>query len=214
MPVRRIIFPSTSSTSIASPLKVSTSHLGTAFELVTLDLLSTHPYYMNLIRVGGANDKGVDLRGRWNLSNLTSPLTLPSLGSPSTRNSRSLDVIVQCKAERTSLRPSVLREFEGVLQNQSHQNSTTKPLPLGILVSLNGFSTQTINRSVESRWPLSLVHLRVERERLRLDGNGKLRKWEKGEGFGEGEETAGRQVVSWSRNQAWKEVVGEYTSSG
>ncbi|GAA5994054.1 hypothetical protein JCM5350_004662 [Sporobolomyces pararoseus] len=209
MPVRRIIFPSSAKPSVASPLKVSTSHLGTAFELVTLDLLSTHPYYMNLIRVGGANDKGVDLRGRWGLSNSTARSTVPSLGSPSPRSSRSLDVIVQCKAERTSLRPSILREFEGVLQNQSHQNSSTKRLPLGILVSLNGFSAQTINRSVESRWPLSLVHLSIGRQRLRLDENGKLMKWEEGDRLVEGEEMAERQVVSWSRNQAWKELVGE-----
>ncbi|GAA5890161.1 hypothetical protein JCM16303_004216 [Sporobolomyces ruberrimus] len=177
------------------PQKVSTSHLGTAFELLTLDLLTSHPYYMDLVRVGGANDKGVDLRGRWNPS---------SLG---TRPLRSLDVIIQCKAERTPLRPAIIREFEGVLQNQFHQRNTTSTL--GILVSLNGFSKQTINRSVEGKWPLSLVHLQVDRDKLRLDENGKL--WKREREADETEQERDREVVSWSRNQAWKDIVAGAT---
>jgi hypothetical protein len=100
-----------------------------------------------------------------------------------------------------------MREFEGVLQNQFHQNRNAPP-PLGILVSLNGFSKQTMKRSVESEWPLSLVHLRVERERLKLDDRGRLRKWEENSEIdGIVELEPSEEVVSWSSNQSWKEVV-------
>jgi len=76
---------------------------------------------------------------------------------------------------------------------------------MGILVALNGFSKETLNRGLESQWPLSLVHFKVARERLQLDEHGtNLPKFEgiRGE---EGE------VIGWYRNQAWKDMMGDET---
>ncbi|GAA5828367.1 hypothetical protein JCM5353_004809 [Sporobolomyces roseus] len=179
---------------------ISSTHLGTAYELITLSLLSSPPYDYTLVRVGGANDKGIDLRGRCTLP----PPPSSSISPKSSLNSfRSLDVLVQCKSSSTLVRPAIIREFEGVLQNVSHQSSLRRPM--GILVALNGFSKETLNRGLESQWPLSLVHFKVARERLQLDEHGtNLPKFEgiRGE---EGE------VIGWYRNQAWKDMMGDET---
>ncbi|GAA5912054.1 Rrg7p [Sporobolomyces salmoneus] len=205
MPVRKILLPSALQSGVLQSPRVSTTQLGTAYELLALELLSAHPYYMELIRVGGANDKGIDLRGRWETS-------LTNLSSSERKNrSRSgsglFDVIVQCKAERSPLRPSVLREFEGVLQNQALSDFTSSRRPstptVGILVSLSGFTKSTIDRSVESRWPISLVHYKIEREKLKLKENGKVDPLQRSL------DNAEEDVVSWNKNQAWRELVGD-----
>ena len=57
--------------------------IGTAFEKLTA--LTLKPIGMNLVRVGGSGDKGIDLIGTWTLPN--------SLGFPS------IPVMIQCKKE-------------------------------------------------------------------------------------------------------------------
>ncbi|GAA5939152.1 uncharacterized protein JCM15063_004442 [Sporobolomyces koalae] len=181
---KRIVFPTLVPPRVeARPRIVSSSEVGTAFELAALDLLASPPHDMVLIRVGGAGDKGVDLRGRWHPSRRIGPL----------------DVIVQCKAERAPVRPAVLRELEGVLQNEHSRHSTRSGSPLGILVSLNGFSRQTLERSLESQWPLSLVHLDVDRAQLRLDLPSRRPLVDLND--------SSPRVVSWTRNLAWKRLV-------
>ncbi|GAA6023466.1 hypothetical protein JCM11491_000586 [Sporobolomyces phaffii] len=120
---------------------VSTWELGTAYELATLNLLASAPYSMRLLRVGGANDRGVDLRG--------------------TSHQGRFDVVVQCKATQSRLGPAAVREFEAVLHRERSR-------PLGIVASLAGFSNETLRRSFESDVPLSLVHLSAPRDALRL----------------------------------------------
>lgn len=206
---RRILLPrlslSLESVSLSEP-DISSTHLGTAFELISLSLLSSNPYNYHLTRVGGANDKGLDLRGRLLLSS-SSPSTL---STKSLNNSQSHhQVLVQCKASITPIRPAIIRELEGVLSHHFPPSSSPSPeyftsrrrrntpaKPLGILVALNGFSKQTLNRSSESRWPLSLVHLKVARDKLRLNDQGSLE-----------DKEIQIQVVSWNRNKAWKELV-------
>jgi len=191
---RRILLPSLSPILPSLQSKpISSTHLGTAYELLTLSLLSSPPYNYSLIRVGGSNDRGIDLRGRSSLPPLSSTSTSKSFNS-----FRSIDVLVQCKASATRIRPAIIREFEGVLQNASHQSGRQ---PLGILVALNGFSKFTLDRSMESQWPLSLVHFKVGRGRLKLGEDGrKLARFEGNEEI---------EVVGWYRNHAWKELMGD-----
>ncbi|KAI8822916.1 uncharacterized protein EV422DRAFT_494143 [Fimicolochytrium jonesii] len=80
--------------------------IGTAFESDTI--ASLRSFHMDLRRVGGANDKGVDLRGKWVLS-----------GSAGSSAPHTVPIIVQCKASRTPLGPKYLRELEGTLARES-----------------------------------------------------------------------------------------------
>lgn len=64
---------------------------------------------MDLQKVGGKGDSGVDLRGWWHL---------PPLGSESDSvggRRRRIRVIAQCKAESKTMGPRVVRELEGTL---------------------------------------------------------------------------------------------------
>ncbi|GAA5821703.1 hypothetical protein JCM10212_004199 [Sporobolomyces blumeae] len=267
---RRILWPDLASSDAIAPAvrarkPVSTFHLGTAYELHTLHLLANAPYNMTLIRVGGANDRGVDLRGRW-----TDPSSSESAASsrddeahlgPRRRrpdpgpllSSRWIpEVVVQCKAESKRLGPATLREFEGVLQNHHHSHrrrprttpparaEATSPAPsqrvndddksrdavtrpprttaLGILVSLSGFSSSTIERAHQSSWPMCLVHFHVGIDRLRLDESGKIATTtkrndrrstdlDKRSSPDLDDPENGIRIVSWTRNRAWKDLV-------
>ncbi|EEP81654.1 conserved hypothetical protein [Uncinocarpus reesii 1704] len=73
----------------------STTYVGTHYEYTVLHALRSHS--LNLTRIGGRADSGIDLVGTWHL---------PSHAHP-------LRVIVQCKAFRNKLGPNLIRELEG-----------------------------------------------------------------------------------------------------
>ncbi|GAA5843452.1 hypothetical protein JCM3766R1_004334 [Sporobolomyces carnicolor] len=186
---RRIISPASGIVDRAKAARprVSTTHLGTAYELRVENLLSREPYRMHLVRVGGASDKGIDLRGRW------------SPKQASNDDNRLFDVVVQCKAERGHVRPAAVREFAHVV---AHHES---PLPpLGILCSLNGFSREAVETSFESTQPLSLVHYNVERDRLTLIDHDRRRSAR----LDTGDRDEDERVITWNRNPAWKRIAG------
>lgn len=130
---------------------LSNHAIGRAFELATLKFLSRAPFELQgLVRVGGAYDNGVDLRGWWPPS---SPET-KGQGGPR------WGVVVQCKAERSRIGPGVVRELEGVVGSQASRTTTrSSQTTIGILVSLNGFSEEATRRAEASLVPLALVHL-------------------------------------------------------
>ncbi|KAH6577368.1 hypothetical protein BASA50_001343 [Batrachochytrium salamandrivorans] len=141
LPVRSAASPSLTVSSISlsnskeetveSLIAISTSHLGTHYEQqVKLTLESVG---MHLARVGGANDKGVDLRGTWQLHTQTNPFK----------------VIVQCKAEQKPVGPSRVRELLGTLTAES-------PGTVGVLVALNGFSPRAYDAANRGQ-PICLV---------------------------------------------------------
>ncbi|BGP02877.1 hypothetical protein RTG_03001 [Rhodotorula toruloides ATCC 204091] len=234
-----------------SPLAPSTTALGTAYELATAQYLSARPFNVRgLIRVGGANDKGIDLRGRW------------QWGLPSKENEDSLDydeglfgwgkvrpvpdirqrwvedmseeevwqddedvegydllrmfeVAVQCKAEAKALGPAVVRELEGTIlaeslrrqtrrnmapfrspfsRQPSHSSRGVHPQPLGILVSLNGFSEQALRYASASHLPISLVHLAAQDKLRMVQSGGKV---------------GNIEAVSASLNEAMRRVISE-----
>ncbi|KAI9298228.1 hypothetical protein K502DRAFT_280235, partial [Neoconidiobolus thromboides FSU 785] len=87
---------------------------GSEFEYQTLKKLSN--YNISSIQVGGKDDKGIDLRGYWNLVE------------------KKLPIIVQCKNTKHKLGSKYVRELEGVLINEKSQT-------IGMLVANSGFST-------------------------------------------------------------------------
>lgn len=73
----------------------STTYVGTHYEYTVLQ--SLRRFRLSLTRIGGRSDAGIDLVGTWHLPSLPHPLR----------------VIVQCKALKTKLGPSIVRELEG-----------------------------------------------------------------------------------------------------
>ncbi|KAI1934304.1 hypothetical protein LOZ66_006013 [Ophidiomyces ophidiicola] len=73
----------------------STTYIGTHYEYTVLQALRS--YAVDLSRIGGRADSGIDLVGTW---------SLPAHPHP-------LRVIVQCKALRNKLGPNIIRELEG-----------------------------------------------------------------------------------------------------
>ena len=102
----------------------STVFRGTLHEYAVLDTLSR--YKFSLYRTGGSDDKGIDLRGTWNLD-------------------RSIPVIVQCKNEAKKIGPKYVRELLGV-----------KTSDLSILASTSTYTPQAIQTMMTSSNPLCL----------------------------------------------------------
>lgn len=167
-------------------IKLSNSAIGTAFELSTLNYLINlkPPIKLTLLKVGGSNDRGIDLRGWWEISTntlsaATSTSTLPTpipqfkskIRTEIKRRNR-WSVLVQCKCESKSIGPNIVRELEGTLAYELDNTSNSKPISergdtklksqsstIGILVSQKGFSKEALLRADTSTFPISLVEL-------------------------------------------------------
>ncbi|SGY75921.1 BQ5605_C005g03458 [Microbotryum silenes-dioicae] len=176
--------------------RISTVALGTAYELATLQFLSQPPLSLqSLLRIGGANDKGIDLRGfhipqRSVDDDDDDDLVHEGSVQPRRLRPKRYPILVQCKAVSKPLQPSVVREFEGVL--------STEPGGLGILVGMNGFTESAIKRALASELPMALLRL----------GKGVLGRdfWAPVEG-----EVVGKEEKTWDFgvNKAMRELVGE-----
>jgi hypothetical protein len=168
MPPRPIKFPTP-----RSPPPSPTA-LGTAYELATLAFLSRPPLSLSgLLRVGGANDRGVDLRGWWDMPVVRDDEMRGTLGRKRDslkRSKKRWSVVVQCKAEAKKLGPGVVRELEGAVGFEAPslgggdpacgRSRERLPAPtIAFLVSLSGFSEEAHRRAASSTHPISLVHL-------------------------------------------------------
>ncbi|KAA8895371.1 hypothetical protein FN846DRAFT_785202 [Sphaerosporella brunnea] len=116
----------------------STVYVGTLYEYTVLQTLCR--LGMTLRRVGGRDDRGIDIRGTWvPPASRHLPPPLP------------LQVYIQCKAERSRAGPKYLRELEGTL------GTTTTPQtpPLGILASSSPCTPGMRKHMLLSRLPLA-----------------------------------------------------------
>ncbi|GAA5839058.1 hypothetical protein JCM11251_007865 [Rhodosporidiobolus azoricus] len=110
---------------VTRPTRPSNVARGTAYELAVQSYLLSAPYNCtSLVRIGGAGDAGVDLRGKWGGQPvLPPPLEQPEAEEVETdesvaglaRPARRWAVVVQCKAYSKPVGPAVVRELEGVL---------------------------------------------------------------------------------------------------
>ena len=73
----------------------STTYVGTHYEYTILEHLRR--YRLQLTRIGGRADSGIDLVGTWDLPSLPHPLR----------------VVAQCKALKSKVGPNIVRELEG-----------------------------------------------------------------------------------------------------
>ncbi|KAJ5550512.1 hypothetical protein N7535_001546 [Penicillium sp. DV-2018c] len=95
----------------------STVYIGTHYEYTVRQTLRR--YALDLDRIGGRDDAGIDLVGTWHVPER-------EWGCP-------LRVLVQCKSLKTKLGPNIVRELEGTF-NQAPVGWRT-PETIGILVS-------------------------------------------------------------------------------
>ncbi|KAK2044098.1 hypothetical protein LZ31DRAFT_305999 [Colletotrichum somersetense] len=115
----------------------STVYVGTRYEYVVSSTLSQ--YGIQVVRVGGASDNGIDLLGTWDV---------PSQNQP-------IKVIIQCKGGAQRAGPSLVRELEG-----SFIGAPVGWRGNGVVALL--VSEKTASKGVRealgrSRWPMGFV---------------------------------------------------------
>lgn len=173
-----------------APTRASTTARGTAYELTTLRFLSSPPLSLSLLRVGGANDKGVDLRGWWDVP--------PRL--PDQKEAKRWSVVVQCKAEKEKLGPSVIRDLEGAVAHGMDGvggKGVEGRGGIAVLVALSGFSPASLILASSSSTPLLLLHLAEGIAGKGVD-----------EGIGKGEKGGWMRVEKVVVNEALRGLVG------
>jgi hypothetical protein len=114
----------------------STVHVGTHYEYTVLQTLRR--YALNLDRIGGRDDAGIDLVGTWHL--------------PERERERALRVLVQCKSLKAKLGPNIVRELEGTF-NQAPVGWRTDQT-VGVLVSPREATKGVRDALARSTYPL------------------------------------------------------------
>lgn len=117
-------------TSIQKSDLSSTVYRGTLFEYTVLDALTLLNFKLH--RTGGADDKGVDLRGTW---------ALP--GSPP------ITVMIQCKHEAKKIGPKYIRELCGI--SSDSQDETVM-----MLASTSTYTPKALQFFMASHRPICL----------------------------------------------------------
>ena len=130
--------------------------MGTEFEKLALEKLSSLQF--ELERVGGPNDEGRDLQGAWKLPD---GLNLPTIVQCKRLNKKvgKIKFFSRQKKKKVYISffegTSVIRELEGTLTNERTQK-------IGVLVSAEGFSSETISRVNKNKLPMILVTIEKE----------------------------------------------------
>lgn len=168
VPNRRTLSNSGSSDEL--PRQESTVHKGTAFENRSLTVLHQH-LSMDLRRVGGKSDGGVDLQGWWWVpysprTNSGHSMEAGSSQMASTTGEsdsrRRIRVFAQCKMEKKKIGPKYIREMEGVLarhfRSPSVSSSPDDPI-VGLFISSSPFTKSALLRAYSSPIPVMLLHL-------------------------------------------------------
>ncbi|OJD24550.1 hypothetical protein ACJ73_04093 [Blastomyces percursus] len=121
----------------------STTYVGTHYEYTVLQTLRR--WALDLTRIGGRLDSGIDLVGSWHLPD---------------PNSQPLRVIVQCKALKNKVGPNVVRELEGTFAGA--------PVGwrgqgiLGMLVSSRESTKGLRTALLKSRYPLVWIFAELD----------------------------------------------------
>lgn len=120
-------------TSAADLDRESTVFRGTLHEYAVLSTL-THDYNFTLRRVGGQDDKGVDLRGTWHLPHADVP------------------VVVQCKNESKKIGPRCVREVGGVIMLHEAEAGT-----VALVASTSSYTPLAVQAMMTASAPLCLA---------------------------------------------------------
>jgi hypothetical protein len=168
----------------------SGTYIGTHYEYTVGKALKC--YGMQLKRIGGRSDCGIDLLGTW---------TVPSASQP-------LKVLIQCKAHASKkIEPSQARELEGAFVGAppGWRGSGV----LGLLVTQKSATKGVREALGRSRWPMGFVLCNAEGKILQMLWN---RKAEQAglEGIGVGLKYTGGDVTEKEVVLTWKgEAIGD-----
>ncbi|KAI9886663.1 MAG: hypothetical protein M1823_001506 [Watsoniomyces obsoletus] len=133
----------------------STVYVGTHYEYTVLESLSR--FGVNLSRIGGRSDHGVDLVGHWTLPIPHPPV--PTTLLPSSRSSSSppkMRMLVQCKSLHRRPGPYLIRELEGAFNGApvGYLRGTTGSSVLGLLAAPKEATAGVREAMGRSRLPL------------------------------------------------------------
>ncbi|KAK6453948.1 uncharacterized protein RJT20DRAFT_64536 [Scheffersomyces xylosifermentans] len=156
---------------------------GTFYELYIKDLLQTWLACYDLVKVGGAYDNGVDIRGKWNLNHFyqksqepemakdTMKLTatailkkavesnslapLPKKGHFSLE--KDINVLIQCKNVSTKIKAGLVREMIGTYQMHVRQDPPSRNYLF--LISKNVLTPQALK--ILDSTSIPIIHFRV-----------------------------------------------------
>lgn len=106
---------------------------GAAYELKCMELLRL--YRFNLHSVGGKGDKGVDLKGTWDIDGSLMKITS----------------FVQCKYQTRQISPAIFREFEGAVYSRIH--GQVMPF-FGLIISNQSPSMDARKHFIGSKCPM------------------------------------------------------------
>lgn len=119
-----------------SKSKNSYAEIGKTYELDAISALNGDAYGFNLRHCGGRGDGGVDFRGMWDFPN------------------PAVHAIGQCKSSLARIGPSVIREFEGVLQNACQEDVAT----IGIICGRSSMTRDAQSRFLDSKCSMVFVN--------------------------------------------------------
>ncbi|PGH06238.1 hypothetical protein AJ80_08207 [Polytolypa hystricis UAMH7299] len=122
----------------------STTYVGTHYEYTVLETL--RHLSLDLTRIGGRQDLGIDLVGTWNLPSSPHPLR----------------VIVQCKALKAKVGPNLIRELEGTFPGAPV--GWRGEGVLGILASTKEATKGVRDALAKSRYPLMWILAELDGE--------------------------------------------------
>lgn len=134
---------------------------GTFYEFQVKEALTRHLKLKDLTRVGGAGDNGIDIFGKWQLSQLKGH------GSLSSKRPE-LHVLIQCKNYASKIKPLTIRELAGA--HDFHTNchvSNLSPIVM-FLVSPSPLTKLALAQMDTSSVPL--VHVRLSPMKREVSG--------------------------------------------
>lgn len=144
------------------------------YEYSCLSFLKNNLNCKNMVRIGGANDKGLDLVGKWNLkpyydalTNIPKTFPLTTLVSKSVEHSKkgalslenNVNILVQCKHYSKKIKPNLVRELSGTYSFHVSSRNSSKNNIL-FLMALTSFTDEALKAFDTFSFPA--VFLRVQ----------------------------------------------------
>ncbi|KAI8836412.1 hypothetical protein BJ741DRAFT_605391 [Chytriomyces cf. hyalinus JEL632] len=143
--------------------KPTTAAVGTAFEIATGRVLQSMGF-LNVERVGGKGDGGIDLRAVMRLPSCTlressishaNPIVTTNIINPGIK-STNINTIVQCKyVKHSGTGPVNLRELEGVIGRQPRDT-------LAVLATRFKLSNASLLAARSSAYPILLLSFEMD----------------------------------------------------
>lgn len=140
---------------------------GTLYELYCKHVLEEVFFGYNLYRNGGAYDNGVDIFGKWQLSQFNTttstksklPTTNCLMTNPKINLTNDINVFIQCKNHDKKMTAKVIRELSGIYNFYIKQDKISIMKNFMFLMSPHVLSKQALTQLDTTTFPLLHVQL-------------------------------------------------------